>query len=667
MGGGAGGSGSYLLSLIEQLARLVDVRVIASANNSHLFDPVRERTKHLTVAVEGENHAEAIRAGTKDADVLYAPFTALPERVTYSQIPAVTAIHDLQHRFLKSFFPQSERIERDNAYFDAVTEADAILAFAQVERQNIMREYNVRTAIGVVPHAPFLVEEVEREFGDAVINLDRNPYLKKFGRYILYPAVNWPHKNHYRLIEAFRFLCQDLAVPEIKLVLTGASCVEHREHFYKGLLEQSWADERVINLRFVSNLQLYMLIKGAEALAFPSMYEGFGIPVLEAMRIGTPVIASDLAVTREWFGDCYEPFRNVRDSWAMAEDLGRFLDSSRRRDELSEIGLACSMEFSSKRTAQQTLQFLSDVVDASDRPKRRRGRPYRDMAELKRESCRILFHVLIDTFDVEAIRRLAATTQALSADLIGDIRFLFITPYPKSGAFHSSQTKIEPPRKRRRKTQGVIELDVWTHQGDARSGRTPVEELCSDICEIVYFDNEDGAGDRSRAIRFYAATQIDASFHCFIRASILAELDPTAGIAQRYLDTALRCDGEIDGFYVGETSWAAVRDKILNVMHSAPGGLDKAISDEALMAIPNFVLTNEFVLNSDPAHPSPPDWFGNALLADLAIRARITEPRLRFAYIETELRRRVGHHFALVQGLCDADCGGSGFLDSGIS
>ncbi len=654
LGGGAGGSGSYLLSLIEQLARLMDVRVIASANNGHLFGPLTERTKRLSVAVEGENHAEAIRTSTKDADVLYAPFTALPERVIYSQIPAVTAIHDLQHRFLKSSFPQSERIERDNAYFDAATEADAILTFAQVERQNIMREYNVQTTIGVVPHAPFLVEEVEREFGDAVINLDRNPYLKKFGRYILYPAVNWPHKNHYRLIEAFRFLCQDLAVPEVKLVLTGASCVEHREHFYKGLLEQSWAQGRVVNLGFVSNLQLYMLIKGAEALAFPSMYEGFGIPVLEAMRIGTPVIASDLAVTREWFGDCYEPFRNIRNSWAMAQDLGRFLDSSRRRDELSEIGLARSIEFSSKRTAQETLQFLSNVVDASDRPKRHRGRPHRDMTELKRENCRLLFQVLIDTFDVESIRRVAATTQALSADLIGDIRFLFVTPYPNSKAFDSPPTKIEPARKRRLKTQGVIELDIWTHQGDTRGDRALVEELCSEIGEIMYFDNDDGAGDRSRAIRFYAATQIDASFHCFIRASTLAELDSTSGIAQRYLNAALRCDGEIDGFYVGETSWAAVRDQILKVMHATPSGLDEAISDETLIAIHNFVLTNEFVLNSDPGHPWPPDWFGNALLADLAIRARITEPRLRFAYIETELKRRVGHHFALVQGLCDA-------------
>jgi glycosyltransferase involved in cell wall biosynthesis len=495
------------------------------------------------------------------------------------------------------------------------------------------------------------VEEVEREFGDAVINLDRNPYLKKFGRYILYPAVNWPHKNHYRLIEAFRFLCRDLAVPEVKLVLTGASCVEHREHFYKGLLEQSWAQGRVVNLGFVSNLQLYMLIKGAEALAFPSMYEGFGIPVLEAMRIGTPVIASDLAVTREWFGDCYEPFRNIRDSWAMAEDLGRLLDSSRRRDELRAIGLARSTEFSSRRTAQETLQFLSNVVDAADRPKRHRGRPHRDMSELKRENCRILFHVLIDTFDVESIRRVAATTQALSADLIGDIRFLFVTPYPKNEASGNSQTKIDPARKRRRKTQGGMGLDIWTHLGGARSDRALVEELCSDIGEIVYFDNDDGASDRSRAIRFYAATQIEASFHCYIRASTLAELRSTSGIAQRYRNTALRCDGEIDGFYVGEASWTAVRDQILKVMHATPSGLDEAISEASLMAIPNFVLTNEFVLNS---HSSPPDWFGNAFLADLAIRARITEPRLRFAYIETELRRRVGHHFALVQGLCKA-------------
>src|SRR5207247_8381119 len=142
------------------------------------------------------------------------------------------------------------------------------------------------------------------------------------------------------------------------------------------------------------------------------------------------------------FGCCCEPFRNIRDSWAMAEDLGRLLNSSRRRNELSEAGAARSMEFSSKRTAQETFQFLSDVVDAFDRPKRHKGRPYRNMADLRRKTCRMLFHVLIDTFDLESIRRAAAVAQALAADPLsdnqmGDIRFLFIAPYPKSGAFDS--------------------------------------------------------------------------------------------------------------------------------------------------------------------------------------------------------------------------------------
>ncbi len=653
LGGGAGGSGSYLLSLIEHVARLVDVQVIASANNSHFFRPVTERRKRLIVADKGESHAEAIRVSMNDADLLYAPFTALPERATYRHIPAVTAIHDLQHRFLKSFFPQSERIERDNAYFDAVAEADAVLTFAQVERQNITKLYNVRGNIGVVPHAPFLAEEIERDFGDAPIDSDRNPYSKKFGRYVLYPAVNWPHKNHYRLIEAFRFLSQELAVPEVKLVLTGASCVEHRQHFYKGLLDQSWAQGRVINLGFVSSLQLFMLIRGAEALAFPSMYEGFGIPVLEAMRIGTPVIASDLAVMREWFGECYEPFRNIRNSWAMAEDLHHLLATSRRRHELSEAGLARSMEFSSKRTAQETLQFFSDAVDAFDRPKRHRSRPYRDMAELRRKSCRILFHVFVDTSDLEIIRHAATTAQALSAHPVGDSRFLFIAPYSTKRE-GSMPTKVKAARKRRGKSHGMTELDVWFTPTADRSERAQLEELCSDIGEIVYFDDMDGASDRSRAIRFYVASQIDASFHCFIKASTLAELEYTSGIGERYLHTALRDDGETDGFYLGDTSWAALRSQILKVVHATPRRLDETVSEETMLAIHNFVLTNEFVLKSDLVHRSSPDWFGTGLLADLAMHARITEPRLRFAYIETELKRRVGHQFALLESLCKA-------------
>ena len=86
------------------------------------------------------------------------------------------------------------------------------------------------------------------DWGTLIFPVDQNPYRAKFGRYVLYPAVNWPHKNHYRLVEAFRFLTQVYGLNDVKLILTGAACVEPRAHFYKTLLDQPWAKIASLNL-----------------------------------------------------------------------------------------------------------------------------------------------------------------------------------------------------------------------------------------------------------------------------------------------------------------------------------------------------------------------------------------------------------------------------------
>src|SRR5579862_5633050 len=87
--GGSGGAGSYALALIEHLARDVDVRVIASEGNSRLFTPLKERSKRISICRSSAGHADAIRTAMDGADILYAPFTALPERPTYGHIPVV--------------------------------------------------------------------------------------------------------------------------------------------------------------------------------------------------------------------------------------------------------------------------------------------------------------------------------------------------------------------------------------------------------------------------------------------------------------------------------------------------------------------------------------------------------------------------------------------------
>jgi len=182
MRGGSGGSGSYLLALIEHLARLTEVRIIASRHNAHLFGALAQREKHLSVRAGSQAHAEAVRDGIDGADILYAPFTSLPCADIAPRIPSVIAIHDLQHRFLKGCFPASERVARDDDYFAAASSADGIITFSETEQKNIADIYDVKVAVSAIPHAPFLVEEVTRDLKDPRIPAARNPYVKRFGR-----------------------------------------------------------------------------------------------------------------------------------------------------------------------------------------------------------------------------------------------------------------------------------------------------------------------------------------------------------------------------------------------------------------------------------------------------------------------------------------------------
>ena len=241
--------------------------------------------------------------------------------------------------------------------------------------------------------------------------------------------MNWPHKNHFRLLEAFRLVGADPRLSDVRLILTGAECVEPRTHFYKELLDQPWARDRVVDLGYVTNVQLFLLMSGAEAFVFPSMYEGFGIPVLEAMRIGTPVIAADLPVIREWFGGCYEPFADIRDSYRMAEDLRRFLEDPQARAELGEAGRVRSMDFSSTRSAQETFRFLSQVADNFGRSEPLRGRPFRDAAAVRAKDCRLLFHVLVGGGGEDEMQHAAAALAALSEAGEGHFGFVFLVPY----------------------------------------------------------------------------------------------------------------------------------------------------------------------------------------------------------------------------------------------
>lgn len=605
--GGSGGTGTYLISLLEHLAHLTAVEVIASPDNAHLFSDVVSRNPRLNLHIgERGQHADALRGA--NADVLYAPFTSLPERESYASLPCVTAIHDLQHRHMPGFFGYQERFDRDAAYAEAARDADGILTFSEVEKERIFNAYAPIAPIGVVPHAPFLAESIELDGGSG----RRRSPSERYGRYIIYPAVNWPHKNHYRLLEAFRFLSAMPGMEDLKLVLTGAPCVEPRDHVYRELMQFPSLRGRVVDLGYVTSRQLEALIRGSVALVFPSLYEGFGIPVVEAMRMGVPVIASNLRVFREWLGDSFKPLLDPLSPPAMARDIYAALSDHKELEAIGKLGQSISQAFTSERMAKETLDFLNKIASRPSVKTKSKslntGNPA--WAEAKYS---ILIHVELTQEDVKSVAKATEILKAASKDDI------------KPG-FH---------------------FLIAEHAKLSQTGRQKISDLLGKLGVISFYDPT-FANHRALATRFQINTYEQAAFHSFISAADFTSLaaNPTPLIGN-WSRRQLR-SGVSDAYFLGDGDWAATRKAIYDALHVRHQDM------ASLLRFNPQIKHSHFAVSSSYYRRLGGDIFTFAGLAAIVTSGKVIKPTRRFAYVEPQLIRYVGHHFGLTQTICHA-------------
>jgi glycosyltransferase involved in cell wall biosynthesis len=227
-------------------------------------------------------------AGT---DLVHHPFTVpVP---TSRRVPQVRTLADVQHLDHPELFSRAERIYRSWGYDHAARVADAVLTVSEFSRDRIVQRLGIDpaqvhvTPLGVVP------EHFES-------SPERDPV-------VLYPARTWPHKNHARLVEAMGLVRDDH--PELRLVLTGGGTDRLPDL-------PDWVDARGP----VSTEELRRLYARAACLAFPSLYEGFGMPPLEAMASSCPVAAAGTGAIPEVCGDAavlFDPY-DVR---AIAEAI----------------------------------------------------------------------------------------------------------------------------------------------------------------------------------------------------------------------------------------------------------------------------------------------------------------------------------------------------------
>jgi len=215
-------------------------------------------------------------------DLLFSPFTGISFFDPAAPIVAVVA--DLQYAYYPQFFTSEDRRERQRNFQRVCRLASRIVCISEYTRATVLEHSGLppgRTAvIGIAArpsaHAPARVPA----------DLPLSP-----GRYLLYPANFWRHKNHELLLLAFGIYRTAHPDSDLKLALTGAPSAR-RDELMEAVRRMGLADH-VVFPGFLAEEDFAALLSGAAALIFPSLFEGFGMPVLEAMAAGVPVLSSN--------------------------------------------------------------------------------------------------------------------------------------------------------------------------------------------------------------------------------------------------------------------------------------------------------------------------------------------------------------------------------------
>jgi glycosyltransferase involved in cell wall biosynthesis len=211
--------------------------------------------------------------------------------------PAAVTVHDLQHELHPEFFSRGELAYRRVLYKQAVTSSRIVIAISEHARETLLATYGIDPDRVVA--IPLGIDHRRLTPGEEA----RRPFL-------LYPANPWPHKNHARLYEAVAAVRRGR--PDLRLVLTGTG---HAAELPEGVESRGR----------VSFEELVGLYRTASALVFPSLYEGFGLPPLEAMACGCPVAASAATSLPEVCGDAAEYFDPLSPA-DMARAIAAVLD-----------------------------------------------------------------------------------------------------------------------------------------------------------------------------------------------------------------------------------------------------------------------------------------------------------------------------------------------------
>jgi glycosyltransferase involved in cell wall biosynthesis/2-polyprenyl-3-methyl-5-hydroxy-6-metoxy-1,4-benzoquinol methylase len=296
------------------------------------------------------------------ADLLFCPFTA--PFFFDATVPTVSVIYDLQHVYYPQFFNPADIQERDRNFRKAVRVSSRIVCISEYVRGTVltatkMDPERLKTIYILLPRRLANPKE------DA-----RSKVLKKWGltsgQYLLYPANFWPHKNHEMLLTAFAMFRSKQGDSGLKLVLTGALGI--RAEYVRTAAVQMGIADHVLFPGYVPEEELSALLHSCAALIFPSLFEGFGMPLLEAMAAGKPLLCANGTSLPEVAGDA-ALFFDPRKPADIAAAIARFENEPKLRLDLAAKSAKRLSAFGgAEEMAAEYLKIFEDAVREPNLP-----------------------------------------------------------------------------------------------------------------------------------------------------------------------------------------------------------------------------------------------------------------------------------------------------------
>lgn len=269
----------------------------------------------------------------------------------------VVTIHDMVYKAFPETMNSKTRILLNLAMNKSMKRADAVVTDSEFSRSEIIKYFpQYRDKVEVVPCGVDCDMFKPIQDRSIIEKVKANHNIK--GKYFLYLGTLEPRKNLTRLVKAYEILSRRKEDCPL-LVLAGGKGWLYDEIFEE--VNKSGLGDKVIFTQYIPGEEICPLMNGAEAFVFPSLYEGFGMPPLEAMACGTPVIVSGSASLPEVVGDC-GLIVDAYSEESIADAMGKIADNEELRKQLSEKGIIRAREFSWKKSAEKLYTIYERLV-----------------------------------------------------------------------------------------------------------------------------------------------------------------------------------------------------------------------------------------------------------------------------------------------------------------